>query len=245
VTDDFGTVGGGRNNTASGFAATVGGGTSNTASGGLATVGGGSSNTASGTGATVGGGVGNTASGSGATVGGGGFNTAAGDFSFVVGFRAKNTNVAHEGVFLFADSTNADFSSTAAKEFAVRASGGFRFRTSADLSTGCNLPAGSGTFSCTSDRNVKENFKALDGRAILHKLSLIPITEWNYKAQAPSIRHIGPMAQDFYAAFGLGEDDKHISTIDADGIALISIQALYQMSLGAKGQGAGSEGQGD
>jgi hypothetical protein len=86
-------------------------------------------------------------------------------------------------------------------------------------------------WSSVSDRNVKENFRTLDGRAILHKLSLIPITEWNYKAQAPSIRHIGPMAQDFYAAFGLGEDDKHISTIDADGIALISIQALYQMSL--------------
>jgi len=115
----------------------------------------------------------------------------------------------------------------------VRASGGFRFRfrTSADLSTGCNLPAGSGTFSCTSDRALKENFRTLDGRAILHKLSLIPITAWNYKAQDAAIRHIGPMAQDFYAAFGLGESDRTISTVDADGIALISIQALYQLSL--------------
>ncbi|MBI3658864.1 peptidase S74, partial [Candidatus Acetothermia bacterium] len=66
---------------------------------------------------------------------------------------------------------------------------------------------------------------------VLHQLSLIPITEWNYKAQAAQIRHIGPMAQDFYAAFGLGESDKTISTIDADGIALISIQALYELSL--------------
>jgi hypothetical protein len=55
--------------------------------------------------------------------------------------------------------------------------------------------------------------------------------ELQYKTQEAAIRHLGPMAQDFYAAFGLGEDDKHINTIDADGIALISIQALYELSL--------------
>jgi hypothetical protein len=246
VTADFGTVGGGLDNTASGTAATVGGGQANTAGGSAATVGGGvgntasstsatvgggAFNTASGADATVGGGVGNTASGADATVGGGAFNTAAGDYSFVVGRRAKNTDPNHDGVFLFADSTNADFSSTAAKEFAVRASGGYRLYSNSALSAGVTLAPGASAWSSVSDRALKENFKALDGRAILHKLSLIPITEWNYKAQAPSIRHIGPMAQDFYAAFGLGEDDKHISTIDADGIALISIQALYQMSL--------------
>ena len=50
-----------------------------------------------------------------------------------------------------------------------------------------------------------------------------------YKSQDPSIRHVGPMAQDFHAAFRLGEDDKHISTVDADGIALVAIQALYEI----------------
>jgi hypothetical protein len=230
---DSATVGGGNSNTANAERATIGGGANNSASGLSATVAGGSNNVAYGWGATVGGGTVNTAGGQFATVAGGSGNVANGDYSFVVGRRARNTNPDHDGVFLFADSTddNADFDSIAANEFAVRASGGFRFRTSADLSTGCNLPAGSGTFSCTSDRNVKENFRALDGRAILHKLSLIPITEWNYKGQGPTIRHIGPMAQDFYAAFGLGESDTTISTVDADGIALISIQALYQMSL--------------
>jgi hypothetical protein len=230
---DSATVGGGNSNIANAGQATVGGGANNSASGLSATVAGGSNNVADGWGATVGGGIVNIAGGQFATVAGGSGNIANGDYSFVVGRRARNSNPAHDGVFLFADSTddNADFDSIAANEFAVRASGGFRFRTSADLSTGCNLPAGSGTFSCTSDRNVKENFRALDGRAILHKLSLIPITEWNYKGQGPTIRHIGPMAQDFYAAFGLGESDTTISTVDADGIALISIQALYQMSL--------------
>ena len=53
---------------------------------------------------------------------------------------------------------------------------------------------------------------------------------WNYKSQDPSIRHIGPMAQDFYAAFGVGEDDTHISTTDADGVALAASQALYALA---------------
>jgi hypothetical protein len=54
----------------------------------------------------------------------------------------------------------------------------------------------------------------------------MPIREWNYKAQDAAIRHVGPTAQDFHAAFGLGEDPKRISTIDADGVALRAIQAL-------------------
>lgn len=142
------TVGGGYNNTASSFA-TVDGGFNNTASGISATVGGGSNNTASGQGATVGGGNGNqvigffatvpggffnTASGDYATVGGGFNNTAAGNYSFAAGRRARNVNTTHTGVFLFADSTNADFNSSAANEFAVRASGGFRFRTASVIS---------------------------------------------------------------------------------------------------------------
>ena len=54
----------------------------------------------------------------------------------------------------------------------------------------------------------------------------MPIREWNYKAQDAAIRHVGPTAQDFHAAFGLGEDPLRISTIDADGIALAAVKAL-------------------
>ena len=54
----------------------------------------------------------------------------------------------------------------------------------------------------------------------------MPIREWNYKAQDAAVRHVGPTAQDFHAAFGLGEDPLRISTIDADGIALAAVQAL-------------------
>lgn len=57
----------------------------------------------------------------------------------------------------------------------------------------------------------------------------MPIGTWNWKSQHQTIRHMGPMAQDFSAAFGLGEDDKHISTVDADGVAFAAIQGLHQM----------------
>ena len=53
-----------------------------------------------------------------------------------------------------------------------------------------------------------------------------PIATWNLKGQGASIRHMGPMAQDFRAAFGLGETELGISTIDADGVALAAIQGL-------------------
>jgi hypothetical protein len=121
---DSATVGGGSSNTASNFAATVGGGYGNTASGGNAAVGGGLSNTASGWYATVGGGFYNTASGYAATVPGGRDNTAQGAYSFAAGRRAKAN---HDGAFVWADSTNADFTSTAANQFAVRATGGVSF----------------------------------------------------------------------------------------------------------------------
>lgn len=223
------TVGGGSANAASNDFATVGGGHANTAGNYYATVGGGYTNIASGSYATVGGGGDNTASGGSATVSGGNSNTAAGDYSFVAGRRASNDDANHDGVFLFADSTFADFLSTAANEFAVRASGGVRLRTNSALSTGCNLAAGSGTWDCTSDRNAKANFAPVDGRAILAQVAALPITTWNFKTQDASIQHIGPIAQDFYAAFGTGESDTTISMVDADGVALAAIQGLNEI----------------
>ncbi|MFO7679883.1 MAG: tail fiber domain-containing protein [Chloroflexota bacterium] len=222
------TVGGGYYNTAVGVQATVGGGASNQA-GDYATVGGGSYNNAAGYAATVSGGYRNEASGFYASVGGGYYNAAAGNYSFVAGRRASNDNADHDGVFLFADSNDADFLSTAANEFAVRASGGVRLRTNSALSTGCNLAAGSGTWACTSDRDAKANFAAVDSRAILAQVAALPITTWNFKTQDASIQHIGPIAQDFYAAFGTGESDTTISMVDADGVALAAIQGLNEI----------------
>ena len=83
-----------------------------------------------------------------------------------------------------------------------------------------------GTWTNASDRNKKENFRRLDGDAILKKISRLPLTRWNYKGQ--SEQHIGPVAQDFYRIFQVGENDRTISTIDPSGIALIGVQELYK-----------------
>jgi hypothetical protein len=84
--------------------------------------------------------------------------------------------------------------------------------------TACNI---------TSDRNAKEQFRSVEPREVLRKLAQLAISEWQYKEQ-PGVRHIGPMAQDFHAAFAVGRDEKHITTVDADGVALAAIQGLNQ-----------------
>jgi len=92
--------------------------------------------------------------------------------------------------------------------------------------TGDNLTV-SGTFISASDRNMKENFAPVQPREMLEKVVAMPLSSWNYKADTAT-RHVGPMAQDFHAAFNIGPDDKHIATVDADGVALAAIQGLNQ-----------------
>ncbi len=285
ATASFATVSGGLNNTAGGELATVAGGNVNQATAAWATVGGGVGNTASGNMATVGGGNQNTASGEGATVPGGTSNAAT-TKAFAAGTRAKAN---HPGSFVWADSVNADFASTADNQFLVRAGGGvgintavpfgvlgvgtangqvtiangaftpelvmtggpapgiLRVRNSLEIWDGpggagaldvrdlngvatIGLNGASGVIHCvalnqTSDRNAKENFEPVDARDVLDKVAALPISRWNYKAdRAP--QHVGPMAQDFHAAFGLGTDERHIATVDADGVALAAIQGL-------------------
>jgi len=92
-----------------------------------------------------------------------------------------------------------------------------------------------GTLSATtvnqsSDRSLKENFANVDGRAILRSLRDVPVQMWNYTA-SPGARHIGPTAQDFFKAFALGDDDRHITTVDESGVALAAIQSLYELLL--------------
>lgn len=79
----------------------------------------------------------------------------------------------------------------------------------------------------SSDVNVKENFAPVDVAAVLARVAELPITTWAYQADAAA-RHMGPMAQDFYAAFGLGADARHLAPLDANGVALAAIQALAQ-----------------
>jgi hypothetical protein len=68
----------------------------------------------------------------------------------------------------------------------------------------------------------------INGQELLEQLVALPISAWNYKFDDASIRHLGPMAQDFFATFGLGGDDKTINLIDANGVVMVAIQALYR-----------------
>jgi len=82
-------------------------------------------------------------------------------------------------------------------------------------------------FVTTSDRNAKENFSAVDVKAMLEKVAALPITQWNFKDDKGT-PHIGPMAQDFYSTFKVGPGSSGIATVDADGVALAAIQGLNQ-----------------
>jgi hypothetical protein len=83
-----------------------------------------------------------------------------------------------------------------------------------------------GTYSPSSDINRKEEIIPVATHEILTKVASLPISEWQFKGEA--IRHIGPMAQDFSAAFGLGANNTTIATVDSDGVALAAIQALAE-----------------
>ena len=91
----------------------------------------------------------------------------------------------------------------------------------------CSLSNGASGWSCSSDRDLKENFTEISGQAILDSLDSMPITMWNMKGT--TVKHIGPVAQDFYAAFNVGEDNRHINTVDEGGVALIASQTLYRI----------------
>jgi hypothetical protein len=92
--------------------------------------------------------------------------------------------------------------------------------------SGVTMAAGGGSWSSLSDRRLKTAIEAVDPASILDRLLATPISIWSYVAQGTTVRHIGPMAQDFAAAFAVGENDTTIATIDADGVALAAIQGL-------------------
>ena len=149
---------------------------------------------------------------------------AAGRNSTAIGRYATATP---PGSFVYGDaSVNTPVTATNSHQFVVRAVGGTIFYSSPGLLTGVRLMPGGGSWLTVSDVAKKENFRALDGEEVLKKLASMSIFEWNYITQEDDIRHVGPFAQDFYAAFGLGTSDKSMATVDTDGIALVAVQAL-------------------
>ncbi len=85
-----------------------------------------------------------------------------------------------------------------------------------------------GNLTQLSDAGAKHDVTPLDEAEVLAQVAALPVSAWSYKDDETGARHAGPMAQDFRAAFGLGEDDTHISPMDAVGVALAAIKALQQ-----------------
>jgi len=232
VSGAYGTVGGGGNNQAgvddsnpnTGAFATVSGGNDNEASAFGATIAGGSSNVADGQGAAVGGGENNTASGPAATVGGGAENNAAGEYSFAAGRRA---NADEGGAFVWGDSSDRQNNASAPDEFSVQAGGGVTIYSSSDFSTGVVMGPGEGTWNSLSTRTAKTGIEPIDPPTVLEKVERLSIDRWEYDGDSDAT-HMGPMAEEFHDAFGLGSDERRIATVDADGVALAAIQGLAE-----------------
>lgn len=180
-------------------------------------------------------------------------NTASGAASVALGYHA-HTN-ARQGSFVFSDRSSVDTLRAGVNHSANwRVSGGFRVFTSSNLSTGVTIQSGasvsnwgqsnaviststgaylstSGVWTNTSDVNRKHLFESVAGEDVLIRLRSLPITSWSYRTDDDGIRHLGPTAQDFRAAFGLGADEVTIGTVDADGVALAAAQALDARTL--------------
>jgi len=245
-------IGGGKLHTVSPNAnhATIAGGDGNIAGGEAPAIGGGTLNQI-GTGTTydtiVGGGGNSIGAGTfGATVAGGYVNQVNGDFSFAAGYKAQAN---HPGTFAWAGGNTMPYASTIPYTCNLYASNGvsmdYSFQTAGSprgvryvfigqnagntISTwnGARL-TDAGVWSNVSDRNRKTDFKEVNPRAVLDKLATMPVRQWRYTNEDACVKHIGPVAQDFQATFGLGTDDKTIGTVDADGVALAAIQGLNQ-----------------
>jgi len=161
--------------------------------------------------------------------------TASGNYSTAMGKNASTND--KKGSFVYGDdspSAVGDVKATADNQFMVRAAGGYVFYTNSATTLGAKLDPGATSWTVISDRHKKENFKSIDGEKVLKFIREMPITSWNYKDDEKKSRHYGPMAQDFYAAFGLGSDALGITTQDISGVNMVAIQALEKRTAELK-----------
>ena len=157
------------------------------------------------------------------------------DYSVAIGYRGK---AIHEGSLVLSDASS--YSATPSSyttssldnQMTARYAGGYRFFTNDDMTIGVRLNANANSWSIISDSTLKERFEETDGNEMLNKLENIRMGSWNYKGQAKlGLRHYGPMAQDFYAAYGKDNygtigDNTSITQADFDGVMLIMIREL-------------------
>ncbi len=138
------------------------------------------------------------------------------------------TGTASEGIGVYGISTNGyaiyGYDSGAGIGVAGYSVTGLAGKFYGDVQVTGQLTVGSTVY--TSDRNLKSDIQPIDGKDVLARLGRLPISSWHY-TNAPEKRHVGPMAQDFHAAFWLnGTDDTHISEVDIAGVSLAAVQEL-------------------
>ncbi|HEX5869671.1 MAG TPA: tail fiber domain-containing protein [Longimicrobium sp.] len=156
--------------------------------------------------------------------------TADADYSMAFGYRASTNG--HTGAKVFGDASTTDsIEAVANNEFAVRAAGGFRFRSNATLTNGCNIAAGGASITCASSMTLKENFAGVDGEDVLARMRRIPVNTWNYIDEGRQSRHLGPFAEDFWREFELGNEPLAIGHLDIDGVNFAGIKALDARTL--------------
>ena len=110
----------------------------------------------------------------------------------------------------------------------MRASGGTRIFSNAAATVGVRLLPGSNAWSIASDKALKEDFQDIDKQKVLANVQQLTIQNWKLKGEEGNVRHVGPVAQDFHTAFGVGRDERFIHTGDAVGVSLVAIQALAE-----------------
>lgn len=160
--------------------------------------------------------------------------TANNDYAVALGYRASNNT--HTGTMVMGDESTTDsVRNQADNEFRARYNGGFRLRVStasngntpgAGGNVGCDLTVAVPSWTCASSRTLKENFRRVDGEDVLKRLKSMPITTWNMKGADPGVRHLGPVAEDFYKAFPLGLGKTTIGMNDIDGVNIAAAKAL-------------------
>lgn len=146
--------------------------------------------------------------------------------SFSLGNYASTNKMA--GSFVYGDISTTDIvENTSNNQFLVRASGGFRFMTDANLTSGVELTAGSGSWSSLSDKHSKNHIVKLNSNEYLSSIDDLSIYEWEYKSEY-NVNHIGVMAQNFHNTFNLGTSSRHITMVDADGVNLLLTKGIIE-----------------
>jgi hypothetical protein len=139
----------------------------------------------------------------------------------------------HSGSFVWADSQDADFTSTAANQASFRSLGGVRFTSgNGGGNQTVSWQPGSASWTFSSDRNLKENLQPVNAAEVLERVSRLPLYNWNYIGYEQ--RHLGPMAQDFHATFPWSGDGTTLNSADLHGAALAAIQGLQQENTALK-----------